>query len=219
MVQGSDGTRSGLQSRAYKLLMSFESGHWVRFLRNRLEDLCPCEDCAVTALSDSPFGSSTHQCLIFGSFKRRVDELRSVLTKASAKGQRLEVFAVLRTLANAWSTTSRYQEARQWCCIFGCDARDNLEHYICCDPLWTICACHLNCPALVLDWHIGQRVCIDRPTSLSISLCGTAFWLYHTLKLRYKGAVESFARANDPAGLAMLAFEVLPASPIKLRSV
>ena len=46
---------------------------------------------------------------------------------------------VIKTWANAWTTSLRMHEAAELPCISGCqDCKDDLEHYLVCDPLWTI---------------------------------------------------------------------------------
>ena len=46
---------------------------------------------------------------------------------------------VMKTYCNAWSTSSRYQEAHRHGCIFGCrDTVDHLRHYFKCPRLWRV---------------------------------------------------------------------------------
>lgn len=64
-----------------------------------------------------------------------VDELAAQLKKIGVRTS----MAVLKKWANAWTTTCRMHEALELPCIFGChDCEDDLDHYLCCDPLWTI---------------------------------------------------------------------------------
>ena len=55
---------------------------------------------------------------------------------------------IIKTLANSWSTSSRFQEGGDHLCVFGCsaccprsplnDCRDSLTHYLVCPIFWSL---------------------------------------------------------------------------------
>ena len=196
VAQAND-NRGGLQSRVYKTLMSFEQGHWVRLLLKRFDSLCP----------DEPRPEA---------FSSELADLRRLLRGSSQSDDRAAALAVIKTVTNAWATTDRFHEDTLWPCIFGCDDDDALSHYLVCDPLWTICACSLNCRVDVLQRPAAERLCLVVPTPLSIQLCGTAYWVYHTMKLRHREEVERAVSAGCFTWNAELAFNLLLACPFRL---
>ena len=47
--------------------------------------------------------------------------------------------SVIKSWANAWTTSARMHEAYEFPCSFGCQGcEDDLEHCSVCEPLWTI---------------------------------------------------------------------------------
>ena len=67
------------------------------------------------------------------------DNFKSIIPLVKKLGMR-GASAIIKTWANAWATSSRMHEADVLPCIFGCGCGevDSLEHYLSCDPLWTI---------------------------------------------------------------------------------
>jgi len=60
--------------------------------------------------------------------------------------------SIFKTLINSWATTYRFNENNKLPCIFGCtDAKDELQHYLCCPPMWTIAASSASLPTVYLS--------------------------------------------------------------------
>jgi len=120
----------------------------------------------------------------------------SLVSLLKRTGMRVAM-AVLKSWANAWTTSHRMHEDIALPCIFGCDASDTLSHYICCDPLWTAVISSsyknvelLNCSPLV-------RLCLETPSVESARLIAIAFSCYHSLKLSQRLLVESGCDSDD----------------------
>ena len=65
----------------------------------------------------------------------------------------------LKTISNAWHTTTRMHEDVIWPCIFGCnDCVFNLMHYLVCPVLWQIANEVIGHETSV---HIGSRLCFS----------------------------------------------------------
>ena len=49
-----------------------------------------------------------------------------------------EAMVFVKTIANSWTTSARYHDAKLVCCAFGCSLeRDDLAHYVACPRLWS----------------------------------------------------------------------------------
>ena len=156
----------GLQAKAYKLLHSFTGDGWIPPLLKRFSVLCP----DVAPPSEDGFAA-----------------LRNVLSGLSKRKGSSEAMYVLKTLTNAWATTSRYHEDDRWPCIFGCECEsDSLKHYLSCDPLWTLCISHAGLGSEMLQLSPSHRLCLSNPSPDSVKVCGMACWLYHALKIGHR---------------------------------
>ena len=86
----------------------------------------------------------------------------------------------LKTLSNAWHTTSRMHEDVIWPCIFGCtDCTDNLMHYLICPVLWQIANEIIGHESSV---HIGSRMCFCLPSETKFKRLAIAHTVYHFCK-------------------------------------
>ena len=93
--------------------------------------------------------------------------------------------AVVKTWANAWTTTSRMHESKILTCIFGCEAQDCLDHYLCCDPLWTavISASHKRSELLWTSPIV--KLGLVSPSIEWLQMCALAFACYHSIKMSH----------------------------------
>ena len=108
---------------------------------------------------------------------------------------------VLKSWANAWTTSLRMQEARELPCIFGCpDCVDDLEHYINCDPLWTVvisCSSGLS-ELLHAGPHTKFGLCLDDSTIAWWRMLSIAFSCYHAIKIgHYSDIINSLESGNS----------------------
>ena len=104
----------------------------------------------------------------------------------------------LKTLINSWVTTHRYQEVPLLPCIFGCeDCEDNLDHYLCCDPMWTIAACAASLPSVFLSLTPLERLCLLNKSVVGLRLISVVYRGYHTIRLGHKQLVERCLAQND----------------------
>ena len=126
-------------------------------------------------------GQPQHQWTITLS-KSRCDELCQGL---KSLGPRVAM-AVVKSWANAWTTSSRMHDELRLPCIFGCEGcMDSLDHYLYCDPLWSaVISCSFRRTELLLA---------DPITRLGLGgskewwqMLSVAFSCYHALKLGHR---------------------------------
>ena len=86
----------------------------------------------------------------------------------------------LKTLSNAWHTTSRTHKDVIWPCIFGCTGcTDTLMHYLICPVLWQIANEIIGHESSV---HIGSRMCFCLPSETKLKRLAIAHTVYHFCK-------------------------------------
>ena len=66
----------------------------------------------------------------------------------------------LKSIAGAWTTTTRMHEQEVWNCIFGCSEPDSLLHYLVCPALWCIAIGVLPGEESI---SIEERLCLCNP--------------------------------------------------------
>ena len=99
--------------------------------------------------------------------------------------------ALIKTWANAWTTSDRMHEDNLLPCIFGCEGDDALAHYLCCDPLWTaVISCSYKRTELLMQPPL-VRLCLETPSVEGARLITIAFSCYHALKLGHRDLVEA----------------------------
>ena len=106
--------------------------------------------------------------------------------------------AVVKTWANAWTTSSRMHETNTLKCIFGCDASDCLDHYLCCDPLWTavISNSYKKCELL---WESPLvKLGLVSPSIEWLQMCAIAFSCYHSIKMSHMPEVLHALESGNP---------------------
>ena len=106
--------------------------------------------------------------------------------------------AVIKTWANAWTTSTRMHESKSLKCIFGCDAKDNLEHYLCCDPLWTA-VISASFKRSELLWSCPLiKLGLMEPSMEWLQMCCVAFSCYHSIKMSHMSEVLNDLDSGDP---------------------
>ena len=123
-----------------------------------------------------------------------MSNLRNVLCKL---GPRYGM-PLIKTFANAWTTTCRLHEAVILPCIFGCSGcKDNLNHYLCCDPLWTVV---ISCSSRQSE-HLHASPCLKLglygPSSLWCQLTAIAFSCYHAIKMGHRSELQFFSNTGS----------------------
>ena len=89
---------------------------------------------------------------------------------------------LIRTWSNGWFTSIRMHESIALPCIFGCDAEDNLHHYLKCDILWTLIYCCNNCKSTIFRQTIENKACVRGLCRANLARLYTAFSTYHSLR-------------------------------------
>lgn len=166
--------RKGLQGKLYKALVENREDTWKTLLESRA---------AMFRGSDFPLPSTWH----YGS---------DLLTSWALVSKGLNVscmMTLLKSWVNAWCTTTRYSEAVEWPCIFGCiEEDDSLRHYLQCPLLWSRVSAYV-------ETHVDPlvRLGLDRPTSLRLKLMVVASRCYHTIKFNRREVIETAVSSGD----------------------
>jgi hypothetical protein len=109
-----------------------------------------------------------------------------------------EAMVVVKTIANSWTTSARYHDAKLASCAFGCPlAKDGLAHYVVCARLWT--EVDIACGAdndEEID-NAQQRLLTTDPTPERARRLAIAFSVYHAVKLGHLDAIKSAIAASD----------------------
>jgi len=86
----------------------------------------------------------------------------------------------LKAIAGAWCTTVRMGEPLKWPCIFGCDARDEVKHYLNWPVLWQIA---LEClGGGEMSIFVGDRLCLKEPSVQKLRRLALTHYVYHACK-------------------------------------
>ena len=87
---------------------------------------------------------------------------------------------IWKTWVNAWATTHRMHEPVLLQCIFGCEAPDALEHYLVCNPLWTVLQCQCQRSfSLPLPSSPLARLGLSDPSLPNLCVLSACFHAYH----------------------------------------
>ena len=95
------------------------------------------------------------------------------------------VTTVIKAFTNSWVTSHRFHEEVRLPCIFGCeDGQDSLNHYLTCDPLWSIvCSC------------AGTRVELLGDTP--VQRLGLARRSYHAIRMNHAARITHAVQTGD----------------------
>ena len=127
----------------------------------------------------------------------------------SPHGIRLAV----KSIINAWTTSSRCNEKKKRSCVFGCmNRRDTLSHYAQCDPLWTCILTITGCSD-VQELHTNklERLCLINPTPLRCFQLALAFRVFHLVKFNHSRNFIVLARDGDFHTLYGILYDIVAA--------
>ena len=127
--------------------------------------------------------------------------MNDVATSLKKCGARVAM-SVMKSWANAWTTSSRMHEAICLPCILGCDdCTDSLNHYVICDPLWSIvisCSSnqceHLRCGPF-------SKLGLEASPMIWWRMLSIAFSCYHAIVVGHRDEVLSCAASGHPQKL------------------
>ena len=83
----------------------------------------------------------------------------------------------LKAISGAWCTSARFPLSPQHSCLYGCAARDELNHYLICPVLWQIAreSLSLSEDSVLVE----ERLCCIHPSLSKLQLLAFAHTLYH----------------------------------------
>ena len=86
---------------------------------------------------------------------------------------------VFKTFVNAWTTSRRFHEAVLATCILGCDAEDNLAHYLVCKRMWKAVKSSVREP---VGCTVQERLGLAQNPKKRMQELAIAFTIFHTVK-------------------------------------
>ena len=127
---------------------------------------------------------------VMGTFSLELKHLLSSLPLSTP-------MTLIRTWSNGWFTSIRMHESIALPYIFGCDAEDNLDHYLKCDTLWTLIYCCNNCKSTIFRQTIENKACVHGLCRANLARLCTAFSTYYSLrKLHTEQLTEAISSGN-----------------------
>ena len=156
-------------------------------------------------------------CVVCADYDLQVVPAMQCLTVNLQELCRSNRILVVKTLANSWSTSSRYHEHHRLSCVFGCavncprhscnDAADSVRHYLSCPILWSIIG-------LVTKAFFGSSPCsrlgiVAVPTDLRP--LALSYLLYHRMNLEHTYLVTNMSSRKCWATVLHLTFEAASA--------
>ncbi len=172
-----------LQKREYNVLHSDDKCNWVQIIKSKAYNL------GGNLQLENSFSDSSYTEFI-ESFNVCPSSVRA---------------SYFKTLINSWATTYRYQERVKLPCIFGCDEmKDDLKHYLCCEPLWTLAVTSASLPGEFLTGTHIDRLCLLSNSVAGIRLLGVVSRGYHTLKFEYRKRIDSCVGCGDFTDIHLL---------------
>ena len=143
---------ASLQSRIYRGLINIRPDpvtEWVKFL-NAGANMFIRESGVISDASPSPS---------FNIGAKGFCELGNVLMEVSENHRLL----VIKTLVNSWSASRRLHENNINMCFFCGEAKDDLPHYLVCDPFWAILVSVAGLSPNLLGLDVLTRVGLKFP--------------------------------------------------------
>ena len=132
-----------------------------------------------------------------------------------------KAFALVRTLSNGWTTSSRMHEPCIRSCFFGChNSRDELAHYLSCTRLWRSVKSVLKPPLIPLssDYFpliLGdtlEKLVLREFSSFRVNIVVAVSFAYHHMRNQHLATIDNLHRSGDVSGLASLLREILSAA-------
>jgi len=209
-----------LQKRIYDVLHRCSGDSWVRFINDKMKVLLdPGHICKIK--EEKGNSSSCHQISSFilrrhslcpqnsGPLPPFTDaNLRDFLKSFQSCPASVKT-SVFKTLINSWSTTHRYHEMHLWPCIFGCeDCKDELTHYLNCDPMWTLAVSAASLPSSYLSLSPSDRLCLFSNSVSGMRLLAVVSRGYHALKFGHREIIERCIANQEFAELNLIFIKI-----------
>jgi hypothetical protein len=114
---------------------------------------------------------------------------------------------VLKAWANSWCTTTRLHESIIWPCIFGCDEKDTLSHYLRCPRLWSSISSVTKTELVFVDPLV--KTGLVNPSARMLKHLAIASRVYHTLKFDFHCDVTAAIDCGDFCEIHALLVELV----------
>ena len=127
--------------------------------------------------------------------------------------------SIVKTWANAWTTSARMHETEVLPCLFGCaDEPDELQHYIRCSRLWHLVVRADRRDLLSFQPEVAVKLLFVNPSLSMARLVVTMFLTYHEIKHGKLQLILGHIRSNDLLSLEAVAQRVAEAALGKASS-
>ena len=196
---------AGLQARIFRTIdKRDDTNSWIPIINRRLRMFQRERDSDQSASSSSSSSSSSvsvSSSLSSSSSSssrwvrpsgtvdgtpRTVSQYEVALLATVLKGLSPQVRILhIKTLLNGWTTSYRLNEPHKLKCIFGCQAKDKLRHYLSCHVLWCAIAHTTGQDSLSANVPVRVRLGLSSPSSNNCLSLALAFRVYHSLRNEY----------------------------------
>jgi len=123
---------------------------------------------------------------------------------------------VLRTLVNAWLTTSRMHDSFCNRCVFGCPSPDALEHYVLCPVLWRVIGRVFgSSPSDSLE----VVLLLASPNLVSAFRLYAAVTIFHACRASHLARLRTFTENNEGEALEKFLIEIARGVRSKVSSL
>ena len=140
--------------------------------------------------------------------------LREKITKFSA----YIVFTLLRSWANAWTTSHRMHEHFKRDCLLGCnDADDDFLHYLGCPRMWralktALLRASLPVPTSLISAQFAHKLALINPTREEVLHICSITYTYHIIKNIHRSSFHAHCRNGNLQAVADVTIDVMTAA-------
>ena len=170
--------KGGFQAKVSMLLKTLIPNEFPRLFRRRFETLeidCGDSQLLVMPVRGSPL------------------ELKHLLLPLPHSTP----MCLLRTWSNGWCTSNRMHEPKALPCFFGCEADDDLCHYLKCEVLWTCVYSCFKCNTSIFMQSIPGRACVHNVNMSNIARLYCAYSSYHALRKLHTDLILDAISSED----------------------
>ena len=118
------------------------------------------------------------------------------------RGSMHEAMCFIETLANSWTTSSRYHDSAVEFCAFGCrHAPDDLAHYICCVRLWSAIDRATGMAGEADPDSVRERLLLESANNDRKRRLTVAFSVCHAMKQGHLDMIKRAGASGDFANV------------------
>jgi hypothetical protein len=193
--------RGSVQHKFYKAIRQNENDEWPALLARRADTLLEGGIAGLNGWDLVPWPCpSFSEWFLTEQWER---EFSQVVRRMPCKIKH----TVLKAWANSWCTTTRLHESFIWPCIFGCDEKDTLSHYLRCPRLWSSISSVTKTELVFVDPLV--KTGLVNPSARMLKHLAIASRVYHTLKFDFHCDVTAAIDCGDFCEIHALLVELV----------